>query len=326
MEHAESRGFLDEGDVMAETSPGGPSSVPSGPSGSKPAAKSHDILGLPLWLWIVGVAGLGYLGYRWYQGRQASSSGNITTTTTSGSAPTPGANASSTIDLPGGVSYQGPPWGLGKILSTEPVSVTTPAGATYQGPGALLMQFIDGQGGSGSGSGSGGSSGSGSGGSSGGGSGGAVSTSQIAGAGGSGSTGLAQVGISQAEKDAAAHTALMQKLQTEPTNQAVSTWYNSSPTSPQQEAYRAAWLKNPLTAPAEYAAIEGLNPGGQINSGGSSASSAISTPYEPAASTTPASSGSSAMRNALNAWYASDPTGAKQVAYHNEVVAAMRKG
>lgn len=121
----------------------------------------------------------------------------------------------------------------------------------------------------------------------------------------------------------------MQQLQTEPMNQAVSTWYNSSPTSPQQEAYRAAWLKNPLTAPAEYYKMEGLNPGGQINTPqASSQPTSYSPPMETSQSTssTPVSSGSNAMTNALNAWYNSDPTGAKQVAYHNEVVAALQKG
>lgn len=123
---------------MAATEPPAPRSAPSG-GGS---VLTRKVAGLPGWAWggilIVG----GYFGYKWWTSRQSGSAGTITTTTSSGAAATPSANAQTTVDLPGGVSYQGPPWGLSQILSTAPVDATTPSGGTYEGPGAGLAQFL----------------------------------------------------------------------------------------------------------------------------------------------------------------------------------------
>lgn len=129
---------------MATTSQ--PSPAPRAPAPRAPAPSgggsilTRKFAGLPGWAWGAGLLVLGYVGYKYFAGK--SSAGSITTTTSSGGAKTPGANAQTTVDLPGGVSYQGPPWGLSQILSTAPVDATTPSGGSYEGPGAGLAQFL----------------------------------------------------------------------------------------------------------------------------------------------------------------------------------------
>ena len=98
--------------------------------------------GMPLWMWLATGGLAAFVGFKWYKNKKANSpSGTISTTTTSG--PPPAVQTAQTnLSLPGGVSYEGPPWGLEQLLSTAPVSATTSQGDTYQGPGAELLQFI----------------------------------------------------------------------------------------------------------------------------------------------------------------------------------------
>lgn len=113
--------------------------TPAPPTSSGGSFLSKTWLGLPTWSWLLLVGVGGYIVYRWYQANY--SSGSVTTTTSSST--TPPANATTTVDLPGGVSYQGPPWGLSQILATAPVDASTPNGGVYEGPGAGLAQFLD---------------------------------------------------------------------------------------------------------------------------------------------------------------------------------------
>lgn len=99
--------------------------------------------GIPLWGWLASGGLAAVLGLKWYQKKKASSSSGVVSTTTTAGLPPAVQTAQTNLSLPGGVSYQGPPWGLDKLLSTDPVSATTPAGATYQGPGGELLAFLN---------------------------------------------------------------------------------------------------------------------------------------------------------------------------------------
>lgn len=103
-----------------------------------------DWLGIPIWGWLaVGAVGL-YLAYRWYQGRQASSTSSQTPSTMTVQTQPPASVESqkATLDLPGGVSYAGPPWGLQPLLASAPMSVTTSGGAQYEGPAEYVMEAL----------------------------------------------------------------------------------------------------------------------------------------------------------------------------------------
>jgi len=112
--------------------------APEVPEPSGGSFLTRQVLGLPTWAWVLVAAGGGFLIYRYEKNKQNSAQ----TVTTSSTTTAPPANATTTVDLPGGVSYQGPPWGLNQILSTAPVDASTAAGDTYEGPAAGLLNFL----------------------------------------------------------------------------------------------------------------------------------------------------------------------------------------
>lgn len=128
---------------------------PTDPTGG--ATGSGKVAGIDRrWLIVGGVAVVGYLAYRWYKSRQANSNplsqfGPAGTSQVSSQIQ----QAQTTLDLPGGVAYQGPTWGINPLLASEPVSVSLPQGGTYKGPGADLLQVIGAMTGNQSGSGTG---------------------------------------------------------------------------------------------------------------------------------------------------------------------------
>lgn len=114
-------------------------------------ALADDWHGVPKWAWYLGAAVVGFLAFRWYESRQASSTAATTSTATTATATPASANPPSNISqqqlqlqLPGGVSYQGPPWGLSPVLATAPITITEADGSQYSGPAsdASILQAL----------------------------------------------------------------------------------------------------------------------------------------------------------------------------------------